>query len=101
MASETELQRHDLPAAREALEKARCASVQVTDELEAGRIAALAGRIALSVGDVAQAETDLQVAQEIFMRLGANLDLRRVEDALKRRANVRIEAIPALVGAQR
>ena len=62
---------------------------------------ALAGRIALSAGDVAQAETDLQVAQEIFMRLGANLDLRRVEDALKRRANVRIEAIPALVGAQR
>ncbi len=54
----------------------------MTDELEAGRVKAQSGRIHLSGGKCTQAEADLRTAKMTFMRLGANLDLKRVEAAL-------------------
>ena len=77
--SEIGLGRQDPHAAREALVKAQHILADVTDELEAGRVAALAGWISLYEGQVTQAEADLRVAQGVFMRLGASLDLKRVE----------------------
>ncbi len=81
--SEVALQHEDLEAAREALANARHALADASDELEAGRVAAQAGRIHLGEGQLAQAETELRIAQEIFMRLGATLDLKRVEQSLR------------------
>jgi predicted ATPase/class 3 adenylate cyclase/uncharacterized protein HemY len=83
VASEIELACENPQAAREMLTRAQDAMVDVTDELETGRIAAQAGRISVYQGDYAQAEADLRIAKEIFMRLGASLDLRRVEDILR------------------
>ena len=81
--SEIALHRNDPNTAARALTKAQQALADVTDELEAGRVAAQAGRLHLSTGQFKQAETELRMAQEIFMRLGASLDLKRVEQALK------------------
>jgi hypothetical protein len=81
--SEVALQHEDPQAAREALANARHALADASDELEAGRVAAQGGRIHLHEGQLAQAETELRVAQEIFMRLGATLDLKRVEQSLR------------------
>jgi predicted ATPase/class 3 adenylate cyclase len=83
VASQVELQRGDLVAAREALVQAQEALTGATNELEAGRVAAQRGRISLQEGDLAGAEKQLRVAQEIFMRLGATLDLRQVEETLE------------------
>jgi hypothetical protein len=80
--AEIELRCQDIPAARETLARAQRALVHANDELEAGRVAAQAGRLYLHEGQLARAEVELRVAQEIFMRLGASLDLRRVEAAL-------------------
>ncbi|MEE8391358.1 MAG: tetratricopeptide repeat protein [Anaerolineae bacterium] len=84
VASEIELGQGDPDTAREVLAKAQQALADVTDELESARIAAQAGRISINEGQYAQAETDLRIAKETFMRLGASLDLKRVEDALTR-----------------
>jgi predicted ATPase/class 3 adenylate cyclase len=81
--SEIELQRGDVIAARMALTKAKRLLVDATDELEAGRVAAQEGRIALHEGKFAQAEEPLRSAQQTFMRLGASLDLKRVEEVLR------------------
>jgi tetratricopeptide (TPR) repeat protein len=86
--SEIALQREDLEAAREALADARHALADASDELEAGRVAAQAGRIHMGEGQLVEAETELRVAQEIFMRLGAALDLKRVEQSLRTRSIV-------------
>jgi len=78
--SEIELNRRDLPAARQALESASQALEDVTNELEQ------AGRIALIEGRVAEGEMHLRNAQQTFVRLGAKPDLRRVEDILQQQA---------------
>jgi predicted ATPase len=83
VASEVELLRGDPVAAREALVAAQKVLADATNELEAGRVAAQEGRISLKDGDPAGAEKNLRVAQEIFMRLGARLDLRQVEETLE------------------
>ena len=59
-----------------------------TDELESGRAAAQIGRIKIDEGQFDQAEADLLTAKEIFMRLGANLDLRQTEKLLDQLATV-------------
>lgn len=82
--SAIELQRENAQAAREALAKAQQVLVDVTDEVEAGRVAAQAGQIHLYEGQFTQAKTDLQIAKQIFARLGANLDLQHVEEMSKR-----------------
>jgi tetratricopeptide (TPR) repeat protein len=87
VASEIELRCEDIPAARETLGRAQRALARANDELEAGRVAAQAGRLYLHEGQLARAEVELRVAQEIFMRLGASLDLRRVEAALAAQAS--------------
>jgi predicted ATPase len=81
--SEIELDRHDARAAREALAQAQEVLADVTDELEIGRVSAQAGRIDLHEGHIAQAQEHLHAAQRIFVRLGAALDLRHVEEALR------------------
>jgi hypothetical protein len=84
VASEIELQQGNLSAARAALAQARLALSNVTDEMEAGRVAAQAGRLSLQEGDAAQAEKNLRIAEDIFVGLGASLDLKLVEQALNR-----------------
>jgi predicted ATPase len=83
VASEIELARGNLQAALVELDKSRQALADVTDYLEAGRIAAQAGRIGLHEGQLQLAVADLESAREIFMRLGANLDLRQAEGSLE------------------
>jgi predicted ATPase/class 3 adenylate cyclase len=82
--SAIELQREDVQAAHEALAQARQVLVDVTDEIESGRVAAQVGQIHLYEGQFTQAKADLQIAKKIFARLGANLDLQRVEEMSKR-----------------
>jgi predicted ATPase/class 3 adenylate cyclase len=82
--SEIELRQGAPLAAHEALLKAQQLATEMTDELEAGRVRAQSGRIHLSLGLYGQAEADLRAAKTIFMRLGAALDLNRVESALER-----------------
>jgi hypothetical protein len=83
VASEIEVRRGDLQAAHEALAKARRALADRTDDLESARVAAQAGRIYLCEGQYAKADADLRSARETFMRLGAGLELERVEEALR------------------
>jgi tetratricopeptide (TPR) repeat protein len=83
VASEIELRRENPQAAREFLAEARRALANATNELETARVAAQAGRINIYEGQYVQAEADLRTAKEIFMRLGAELDLKRVEDTLR------------------
>jgi predicted ATPase/class 3 adenylate cyclase len=80
--SEIELRREDPTAARSALGKAQLLAGEITDELEAGRVKAQSGQIHLYEGNHSQAEADLRAAKTTFMRLGAKLDLKRVESAL-------------------
>ncbi|MBN2389958.1 MAG: tetratricopeptide repeat protein, partial [Anaerolineae bacterium] len=77
--SELELQRGDPCAAHEALDKARKALTDATDELEAGRIKVQASRLAYSRAQYSEAEQEMQAARKIFMRLGAAPDLERSE----------------------
>jgi adenylate cyclase len=83
VASMIELQAGQASVARETLDMARQALVDVTNELESGRVAAQAARIDLYEDRRAQAEKELRVAREIFVRLGANLDLQPVEETLR------------------
>jgi tetratricopeptide (TPR) repeat protein len=92
VASEIELTRGDPQAALAELAKSRRALADVTDHLEAGRIAAQAGRIGLHEGQLDQAVANLESAQEIFVQLGANLDLRQVEEALEQASTLKAEA---------
>ena len=71
VASEIELARQEPQAAREALDKASQALADATDQLEAGHIAALAGRINLCEGRSKQAEADLEKALAAGARSGA------------------------------
>lgn len=77
--SEIRLQQHNAYAARESITKAWMALADVKDELEAGRVAAQAGRLSLYEGQPTQAKKELGIARDIFSRLGADSDLRRVE----------------------
>jgi tetratricopeptide (TPR) repeat protein len=83
VASEIEIRRGDPRAAHEALAKAHRALANRTDELESARVAAQAGRLYIYEGQLAKAEEQLRNARETFMRLGASLELERVEEALR------------------
>jgi tetratricopeptide (TPR) repeat protein len=83
--STIELERGNVGAARRAIERAQDTLPEATDELEAGRIAAQAGRVDLSESRTAEGEAHLRVAHEVFMRLGAGPDLKRVERIRRRR----------------
>ena len=69
-------------AAREAIGQAWKALAGVISQLEAGRVAAQAGHLSLSEGEMTQAEKYLHDARTIFAYLGARLDLKRVETTL-------------------
>jgi predicted ATPase/class 3 adenylate cyclase/Tfp pilus assembly protein PilF len=79
-----ETERGDLQAAYEALNQARKALAGVGDDMEAGRLLVQAGRILLAEGKSAQGESQLQEAYQVFLRLGASLDLKQVEEVLRR-----------------
>jgi predicted ATPase len=98
-ASEAALQQGELAPARALLSRAEHASVEVTDELESGRMAAQKGRILMHEGLPGEADTHFREAQLVFMRLGAKLDLARVEDALRESAVWRFEPQESLVPA--
>jgi tetratricopeptide (TPR) repeat protein len=80
--SEIERREGRLTAAYDALNRAEQLTAEMTDELEAGRVIAQRGRLYLQEGRHGEAEADLRAAKSVFMRLGANLDLQWVEDAL-------------------
>jgi hypothetical protein len=82
--AEIELHFECLNAARKALTRAQQLLETLTDELQTGRAAALAGRISLAEGQVEQAKEDLQVARDFFGRLGASRDLKQVQDTIRR-----------------
>jgi predicted ATPase/class 3 adenylate cyclase/uncharacterized protein HemY len=95
--SEIELQKGNFQASRDAIRQAKTALDEANDELEAGRVAAQAGRMYLLAAQVKQAETELKTAQEIFMRLGASLELKQVEKALRRPSSPEEEVEPELL----
>ena len=82
--AQVQLERGQVAAAREAIEKAQAAMTEVTDELGAGRVEAQAGAIHLAEGKGAEAEEAFRRAEEIFVRLGAALDLAGVKESLDR-----------------
>jgi tetratricopeptide (TPR) repeat protein len=84
VASEVALRQNQLWDAEAFISKAQVALAEVTAELEAGRVAAQVGRIRHYQGQASQADANLRTAKEIFMRLGANLDLNRVKETLNR-----------------
>jgi hypothetical protein len=92
--SEIELQHGDLHAASAALDQAQQFMAEANDDLEAGRVAAQAGRLHLYSGQLAQARQELRVAQQVFMRLGASLDLESVEEAMKELSVSKAETNP-------
>jgi tetratricopeptide (TPR) repeat protein len=84
--SEIELEQGEIEAAWQAVDTAGQALKDVTNELEAGRIAAQAGRIEIAQGHNIEGETHLRHAQQIFVRLGAKLDLGHVDTILQGRS---------------
>jgi predicted ATPase/class 3 adenylate cyclase/Tfp pilus assembly protein PilF len=75
--SELELRRGDQHTAHEAFEKAREALIDATEALEAGRIKVQASRLAHARALYDEAEQEIRAARQIFIRLGAALDLER------------------------
>jgi hypothetical protein len=79
-----QLEGNDLASARQALDRGLQILETMTDELLAGRAAALAGRIAMGQGKFEEAEGDLRQSREILSKLGASRDLRQVQDFMRR-----------------
>ncbi len=88
--AQIELQRGNILHARQAINKAHEAMADVTDELGAGRIAAQAGSISLAEGNRSEAREQFQLAQEIFARLGAAIDLDKVLKSLTHLDNTQL-----------
>ncbi len=87
--AEVERQKRQFSAARAVLETADNLLAKGSDELEMARVIFAKGRLALDEGDESQAYQNLRVAKEVFMRLGANLDIERVEQLLKNRLAIK------------
>ncbi len=83
--AEVERQKRQFSAARQVLETADKLLANGSDELERARVIFAKGHLALDEGDESQAYQNFRVAKEVFMRLGANLDIERVEQLLKDR----------------
>jgi predicted ATPase/Tfp pilus assembly protein PilF len=66
------------------IKQAQAVLEDTVESIESGRVSALAGRLYLETGDILQARSHLQVAHQIFLRLGANLDRKHVEQDLER-----------------
>ena len=82
VASDCALRQAHVGVASDFLDRARQALVDVTDELETGRIAVQAGQLSAYQGDILQAQAHLADAQSGFARLGASFDLQKVEENL-------------------
>jgi adenylate cyclase len=96
LASKIELHAGQSRVARETLDMARQALTDVTNELEFGRVAVQAAHIDLFEARGTQAEKELRVAQEIFVRLGANLDLEHVEETFRRLSSAEVDGLAGL-----
>ncbi len=77
--STIELAQGHIESANNALEQAQEILSSITDVLELGRTHAQAARIAMTVGNRAAVDTHLQTAKGAFMKLGAELDLARIQ----------------------
>nr|MBA3531935.1 tetratricopeptide repeat protein [Ardenticatenales bacterium] len=78
IAAESKSRQGDWHGSRQALDHAWHVLAEITDALERGRVAMQTGRLELLAGEPSKATRHLQVAQEIFTRLGATLDLKQV-----------------------
>lgn len=81
--AEIERRNKQFLAAWQAVEKADALLAEGADELEIARLTYIKGRIALDEDDEVRARTYFRTAKEVFMRLGANLDIKRIEQLLK------------------
>ena len=77
--STIELAQGHIEIAKNALEQAQELLTDVTDMLELGRTHTQAARIAMTLGDHASVNLHLQEAQETFMKLGAEIDIARIQ----------------------
>ncbi len=73
-----------METAHAALIKAQQALSNRTEEVESARLTAQEGRILMQEGQTDKAGISLITAREIFIRLGANLELKHVEEILHR-----------------
>ena len=81
--AEVERQNKQFDAAKSVLQTADELQESGADELEFARVEYQKGLVALDEKDEAAARQHLRIAKEIFMRLGANLDIERVEQCLR------------------
>lgn len=83
VASQIELQCGDLSAAKAALESAYSIVETAHDELAAGRLAVQDGKIMAYAGDRERAREEFLRARQIFVQLGAALDLQKADSAMQ------------------
>lgn len=81
--AENERRRGDLGAASQAIQRARQSLAEVTNQLEAARVAVQAGQLSLTAGCPDQARRELLSAQATFRNLGADLDLKQTQTILQ------------------
>ena len=60
------------------MEQAQQLLTEITDMLELGRTHTQAARIAMTLGDQAAVNLHLQEAQDTFIKLGAEIDIARL-----------------------
>ena len=77
--STIELAQGHIESAKKALTQAQELLADVTDKLELGRIHTQAVRIATKMGDLHAIQLHLQEAQKTFTKLGAELDMTRLQ----------------------
>lgn len=77
------LHQKNVEAAQRAIQYGWTAFATATDELEHGRLFAQAGEVYLADNNIIEARSSLRRARIIFRRLGAKLDLARVDRVLK------------------
>ena len=82
--SEIALRQGNMETAHATLNKAQQAMSNRTEEVESARLTAQEGRILMQEGQTDKAGISLRTAREIFIRLGANLELEHVEEILHR-----------------
>lgn len=83
VAAEIARRNQQVAAAHKALENAKQILTGTTDELESGRVSARLGQLYIDQDEPEKARSALQTAREVFIRLGAELDIEQVDCLLK------------------
>jgi len=99
VAASIALQLQDYVMAQDALDRAQQAAGIGVDDIEIGRLAAVAGRLHMRTGEIALAKESLTAAREVFMRLGARIELADIEDALRASTQSRIVTTESSISA--